>query len=78
MNPLSNANSNIQNIKNMMNMFNASKNPQQALQMLTAQNPQIKQIMDMAQASGGSLEQLFKNMCNQQGIDPNSILNQLK
>lgn len=68
----------MQNIKNMMNMFNASKNPQQALNMLTSQNPQIAQIMEMAKSNGGNLEQLFKNMCQQQGVDPNTILNQLR
>lgn len=76
--PNNNVMQNIQNIKNMMNMFNTSQNPQQAMQQLAMQNPQINQIMQMAQSTGGNLEQLFKNMCQQQGIDPNTIINQLR
>lgn len=76
--PNNNVMQNIQNIKNMMNMFNMSQNPQQAIQQLAMQNPQINQIMEMAKSTGGNLEQLFKNMCQQQGIDPNTIINQLR
>ncbi len=81
MNPLfasnvSNSNNFMQNIKNMMNTFNAMGNPQQALQQLANANPNVKQILQMA--NGGSLEQLFMSMCQQQGVDPNTILNQLR
>lgn len=76
--PNNNVMQNIQNIKNMMNMFNMSQNPQQAIQQLAMQNPQINQIMEMAKSTGGNLEQLFKNMCQQQGVDPNTIINQLR
>lgn len=70
-------NNSIQTIKNMMNNFNF-QNPQQAIQQLASQNPQIQQILQMQQQSGMSFENLFKSMCQQQGVDPNSIINQLR
>lgn len=68
----------IQQIKGMMQMLRASKDPQQMLQSMASQNPQIKQIMDYIQQSGGDAKAAFYKLANEKGIDPNQILNMLK
>lgn len=68
----------IQSVKRMANMLKGKSNPQQMLQMVAQQNPQMSQIMNMVNGSGMSPKQMFMNMAQQQGIDPNSIVNMLK
>ena len=83
MNPLGNGNLNpspaglppqmmqgIQQVKGMMNMFKG--NPMA----LAQQNPMLGQVMQMCQ--GQNPEQLFYAMCQQRGVDPNAILNELR
>lgn len=53
------------------------QNPQQALLNLAQQNPNIAQIMSAANGSGG-LKNLFYQQANKMGIDPESILSQLR
>ena len=53
-----------------------SKNAPQYLAELAKQNPQFKQILQLAQ-NGNNLQAIFENMANQNGIDPNSILQKL-
>lgn len=53
------------------------QNPEQALQNLAQQNPNIAQIMQAANSAGG-LKNLFYHQAQQMGIDPNAILSQLK
>lgn len=61
----------------MMGMLEGASNPQKAIEMLASQNPQIGAIMNMAKGNGG-LKNLFYSQAKQMGIDPNSILSQLK
>ena len=79
MNPLGNGNigglpiqmqQNIQQVKGIMNMFKG--NPMA----LAQQNPVVGQIMQMCK--GQNPEQLFYSMCQKQGVDPNTILNELR
>lgn len=79
MNPLGNGNlgglppqmrQNIQQVKGMMNMFKG--NPMA----LAQQNPMVGQIMQMCK--GQNPEQVFYAMCQQQGVNPNDILNELR
>ena len=78
MNPLGNGNigglspqmmKNIQQVKGLMQMAN---NPMA----LAQQNPMFAQVMNMCK--GQNPEQMFYAMCQQQGINPESILNELK
>lgn len=68
----------IQSVKRMVNMFKSISNPQQALQSIAQQNPEMAQIMNMVNNSGMSPKQMFMQMAQQQGVDPNSIINMLK
>lgn len=79
MNPLLNAISprggNITQIKNMMNMLKMAQNPQAAVEKLANENPMIKNIMSM---NNGDLKTTFYKMCQEKGVNPDDILNQLK
>ena len=79
MNPLGNGNvgglppqmmKNIQQVKGLMQMANG--NPMA----LAQQNPMIGQVMQMCK--GQNPEQMFYAMCQQQGINPEMILNELR
>lgn len=50
------------------------KLPNQIMQM----NPQLKEVMDMIRNSGKSPKDLFYDECKKRGVDPDTILNQLK
>ena len=62
----------------MFKMAQNSNNPQQMLMNMAQNNPQTKQVLDFVKNSGKSPKDLFYAMAKQKGIDPNSILNQLK
>lgn len=67
----------IQQIKGMMQMLKGSSNPQQMFQTMLSQNPQMKQIMDYVQQSGGDAQAAFYKLAKEKGVDPNQILNML-
>lgn len=52
----------------MVNQIRQSGNPQAAITMMAQQNPNVKKAMEMCQ--GKNPEQVFKQMCQQNGIDP--------
>lgn len=64
---------------NPMQFFSMMNNPQQGLQTLMQQNPQIAQVYQMAQGkSPAELEQLARNICQQRGIDFNAAMQAFK
>ena len=65
-------------IKQTMNMIRSSQNPQLLMNQLMQSNPQMKQVMDYVNASGGDPKKAFYALAQQKGIDPNEILNALK
>ncbi len=65
-------------IKQMMNFCRGASNPQTALQTLMAQNPQMKQVMDLVQQGGGDPKTVFYRLAKQKGVDPDAVLNALK
>ena len=69
---------NMSQIKNMLNMIRGKSNPTQMLQMMSQNNPQLKQVMNMVQQSGKSPKDLFYEMAKQKGVNPDDILNRLK
>ena len=62
----------------MLNMVRSSDNPNQAMQQMLASNPQYQNVMNYINQNGGDARTAFYNMAAQKGVDPNSILNQLK
>ena len=61
---------NIQQVKGVMQAFKG--NPAALLQ----QHPMLGQIMQMSR--GQNLEQMFTQMCQQRGLDPTAVLNELR
>lgn len=73
-----NRNQNAETAKSIFSMLNGSSNPYQLLINMATKNPMIKNIMDSADKSGKSYQDMFYELAKQRGVDPNSIINQLK
>jgi len=71
-------NQSIQQIKNMMSMVQMSANPQIALQNIVNQNPNLQNILNLANSNGANLQQVFYNMAKQKGVNPEDIINALR
>lgn len=65
-------------VKSIVGMLSGSANPYQLLTGIASRNPMIKNIMDMSNNSGKSYKDIFYELAKQKGVDPNSILGQLK
>ena len=62
----------------MFNTVKSASNPQAMLQNMAQNNPQLRQVMDMINKSGGNAKQAFYNMAQEKGVNPDEILNMLK
>ena len=65
-------------LKQIFSMMQGAKNPQAMLAQLTNSNPQMKQVMDLVNSNGGNAKELFYKLAQQKGVDPETILNQLR
>lgn len=61
-------------IKNLMQMAKAMQSPQAAIQQI----PQLRQAMDIVNQAGGDPQKAFYALAKQRGVDPESILSQLR
>lgn len=59
----------------MYRMYRAAKDPRAALNKMISQNPQLAQLQQL-KANGTNMEQAFYALCQQQGVDPQTILSQ--
>lgn len=66
----------IQQAKQMMGAFKAVQNPNAALMQMAQQNPQVAAVMQMCQ--GKNPKDVFYDQCKKIGVDPESIISQLK
>lgn len=71
-------NNNLNQIKQMMNMVQSSRNPQMMLQSIAQSNPQMKQVMDIVNKSGGNPRAAFYKMAKEKGVDPEQVLSMLR
>ena len=55
-----------------------ANNPNAIMNKLIQSNPRLRMAYNMVQQNGGNAKTLFYQLAQQKGIDPNSILNQLK
>lgn len=60
------------NIFNLIGILK-NNNTEKAIEMILNNNPQAKQVIDIAKKNGNA-KQMFFSMCNQIGINPNDIL----
>ena len=85
-NPIFNSNFNFNNNNNnqsdslfsMLNQIRNSSDPNAAMQNILFTDPRFQEIVTYINQNGGDAKSAFYNMAAQKGVDPNSILNQLK
>lgn len=65
-------------IQKIIQMAKSGNNPQQLLNSLAGQNPQLNQVMQLINSGKMTPKQIFMNMANQQGVNPNDIISMLK
>jgi len=66
------------NVQQMANMMKTMRNPQATLNQLSQSNPQVKELMTMLQSSGKSPKEMFYQMAQEKGVDPEEILKMLR
>lgn len=67
---------NLAHFKQMLSMLNSQPNPNAMLQQMVQQNPQLANVLQLAQTRNP--QELFYQMCKEKGVDPNTILSQLR
>ena len=65
-------------IQKIIQMAKSGNNPKQLLNSLVGQNPQLNQVMQLVNSGKMTPKQIFMNMANQQGVNPNDIISMLK
>lgn len=66
------------NIVNMMRAVSEASNPQQMLMNLASKDSQLASVLNEVQQYGGDARELFFQKAKGMGIDPNTILSQLR
>lgn len=74
----SNRENNRNSLSDIYNQIRTSPNPNKLMQQLLNSNPQYQGIMQYINQNGGDARSAFYNMAAQKGVDPNSILSQLR
>ena len=64
-------------IMQLFRTVKTSNNPMQMMQSAAQQNPQLQQTLNYISQNGGNAKQLYYNMCQQKGVDPNIIINNM-
>ena len=62
----------MQQLQLMSNIYKHQNNPEALIQSLSKTNPQLQQVMQMCQ--GKDPQQVFMQMCQQRGVNPDEIL----
>ena len=75
---LSKANPGMNSFMGMLGMLKAASNPMAAITQMMGNNPQMKQVMDFIQQNGGDERAAFYKLAQQQGVNPDEILSQVK
>lgn len=62
----------------MINMVRSAGNPQAMLDQMMQNNPQMKQVMDIVNTSGGDPKAAFYKMAEEKGVNPEEVLSMLR
>ena len=65
-------------ITNTINAIKSASNPQAMISQMAQKDIRFKQIMDIVNQYGGDPKTAFYEVCKQRGVDPNTILQQLR
>ena len=74
-------NPNLNNIRTQYQNFcklAKSKNPTELIRNMMMQNPQMKNAVNFVQSVGGDPQTAFYSLAKQKGVDPETILSQLR
>lgn len=63
------------NMSMLINMLRGGINPQQAIQNIAMNNPNVQQIMNQVKSSGMSMEQFARNYAKQHNINIQDVIN---
>lgn len=63
-------------MQKMMGFMRGAQNPGEMLQNMAQNNPNIKKAIDMC--NGRNPKDVFMEMCQQNGMNPNDIINKIK
>lgn len=63
------------NLNDIVNTIRNSSNPNEAMQNMLVNNPQLKGVLNYINQNGGDAKTAFYNMAAQMGVNPNSVLN---
>lgn len=63
-------------VKQIYNMLKNSNDPNQLLNQMASQNPQLAQTINLIK-SNGNYEQIFRSMCNERGINADEFIKNL-
>ena len=58
----------------MIKAYRNARNPQQMLNSIIQQNPQMQAVMNLVNQNGGNAQNLFYALARQRGIDPDAFL----
>ena len=67
---------NMQQVKHIYTMLKNSNNPNFLLNQMANQNPQLRQAINLIKQNG-NYEQIFRNMCNERGINADDFVKQM-
>ena len=59
-------------------MVKNSNNPSAMLQNIISQNPQMQQVVNLAQGKNLNYQQIFRELARQKGIDPDKFIQELQ
>lgn len=65
-------------IRQMINTVKFARNPQMMLNQMLQSNPNYKQIINAINANGGDTKKAFYQLSKEKGVDPQTILNQIR
>ena len=65
-------------IARIKTLINSTKNPQALIETMTKNNPQLQTVLTMVQNSNKSPKDIFYEMAQKNGLNPDEIVSQLK
>lgn len=61
-----------------MNMVRSAGNPMAMLQNMAQTNPQLRQVMNVVNTSGGDPKTAFYKIAKEKGVNPEQVLSMLR
>ena len=67
----------LQQIRQVMNTVRAARNPQAALMGMMGNSPQMQQVKSIIEQHGGDPMKAFREMAEENGLDPDELLSMI-